>query len=177
MARKKKNDNLQQSFEGFDSVEESQEPEGYTSEQVARITGLTLRQVDTWTTKEIVSASIDSGKGSGSTRYYSYRDILEFNVAQKLRGIGQDLDLILTNFLYVRDALKASVYDSILVCEDDKNAVIVDKESLITLAEKSTKAKPGQGILNLNILNLSEVKREVDENIGKLGLQEELGGF
>lgn len=154
-------------------LDEPSEPR-YTTEEVAKITELSIRQVDTWTTEGIVLASVASGKGSGTTRYYSYRDILEFNIAKKLRAIGQSIEKIKENFAYVRDEIKSSVYDSILICEDDKRAVITDQESMLTLASNIGKRTgKGQGILNLNILNLSAVKKEIDENLGTLGLEPE----
>lgn len=172
MARKKKNTKNADQLSLFD-LDSPDEPNGYTTDQVANVTGLSLRQVDTWTSAGIVSASVVAGRGSGTTRYYSYRDILELNVAKKLKAIGQSREKIIENFAYVRDELKASVYNSILVCVDDKKAVITDKESVLTLASNLDKTGKGQGILNLNILNLSEIKKEVDNKLDNLGLEQE----
>ena len=171
MVRGKKNQKQLSLELALDDVEE---PSGYTTKQVARITGLSLRQVDTWTTLGIVFPSINNEKGSGTTRYYSYRDILELNVAKKLKDQGQSMDRILDNFSYVRNDLKASVYDSILICVDNQPAVITDEESMITLASGITKTGKGQGILNLNILNLSKVKQEVDDQMDDLEIAQQI---
>ncbi len=142
---------------------------GYSTEQVVRILGITMRKVNHWTLNGLVNASVVSAVGSGSTRYYNYSDILELNLVQKMRNVGIGLDRIKEIFSYVRNELKKNVHNSVIVFADGQPVVVGDEEELYTLASRTMKTMNGQGILNLNIISLPQVKKEVDGQIENLG--------
>ena len=45
--------------------------QGYTGPEVCKITGISYRQLDHWTTTKLIEASIRNIKGSGFHRIYS----------------------------------------------------------------------------------------------------------
>ena len=51
--------------------------QGYTGPEVCKITGITYRQLDHWTTSKLIYASIRNLKGSGFHRIYSFQDIIK----------------------------------------------------------------------------------------------------
>ncbi|MBT1018230.1 MerR family transcriptional regulator [Canibacter sp. lx-72] len=67
---------------------------GYNSKSVALVVGITLRQVDYWTSTGLVQASVQDARGSGSQRLYSFRDILVMKVIKSLLDVGVSLQKI-----------------------------------------------------------------------------------
>ena len=59
----------------------------YSNKEVAEKVGLTSRQVLSWSEKGLITAHIES-IGSGQRRGYSYINLLEFGLCQKLFAIG-----------------------------------------------------------------------------------------
>ena len=67
--------------------------QGYTGPEVCKITGISYRQLDHWTTK-LIEASIRNIKGSGFHRIYSFQDIVKVKLVNKLREAGVSLQKI-----------------------------------------------------------------------------------
>ncbi len=66
-------------------------PEGFSTAQVSRLSGLTPRQIDHWDRKGFLKPSIQSAKGYGSARRYSFADVVRLRVAARLRSAGVGL--------------------------------------------------------------------------------------
>lgn len=66
-------------------------PEGFSTAQVARLSGLTPRQIDHWDRQGFLKPSIQSAKGYGSARRYSFADVVRLRVAARLRAAGVGL--------------------------------------------------------------------------------------
>lgn len=66
-------------------------PEGFSTAQVARLSGLTPRQIDHWDRKGFLRPSIQRAKGYGSARRYSFADVVRLRVAARLRAAGVGL--------------------------------------------------------------------------------------
>jgi DNA-binding transcriptional MerR regulator len=60
----------------------------FSTAQVARLTGLSARQLDHWDRLGFFSPSLASAKGYGSKRRYSFGDVVRFRVASRLRAAG-----------------------------------------------------------------------------------------
>lgn len=69
-------------------------PEGFSTAQVARLSGLTVRQVDHWDRQGFLKPSIEGAKGYGSKRRYSFADVVRLRVAARLRAAGVGLGRI-----------------------------------------------------------------------------------
>ena len=79
--------------------------QGYTGPEVCKITGISYRQFDHWTTSKLVEASIRNIKGSGFHRIYSFNDIVFVKLVNKLRDAGislQKIRIALSNEVYIR---------------------------------------------------------------------------
>jgi len=64
---------------------------GFSTAQVARLTGLTPRQLDHWDRQGFLQPSLRKASGYGSTRRYSFEDVVRLRVAARLRSAGVGL--------------------------------------------------------------------------------------
>jgi DNA-binding transcriptional MerR regulator len=63
----------------------------FSTAEVARLTGLTARQLDHWDRKGFLRPSLERASGYGSTRRYSFADVVRLRVAARLRAGGVGL--------------------------------------------------------------------------------------
>ena len=63
----------------------------FSTAQVARLTGLTPRQLDHWDRRGFVQPSVQRAAGYGSARLYSFEDVVLLRVAARLRSAGVGL--------------------------------------------------------------------------------------
>lgn len=62
--------------------------QGYSTIQVAKITGFTQRQLDYWAKEKIVVPSIQISAGSGTRKIYSFDDLVELRLISQLKKCG-----------------------------------------------------------------------------------------
>lgn len=60
----------------------------FSTAQVARLTGLSARQLDHWDRRGFLSPSLSSASGYGSKRRYSFADVVRLRLAGRLRASG-----------------------------------------------------------------------------------------
>jgi DNA-binding transcriptional MerR regulator len=65
--------------------------EGWTAPQAARLTGLGYARLDNWARTGFLRPSLAEAHGKGSTRLYSFRDLVALRVARELRDAGISL--------------------------------------------------------------------------------------
>ncbi len=63
----------------------------FSTAEVARLTGLTARQLDHWDRNGFVRPSVEKAAGYGSARRYSFADVVRLRVAARLRSNGVGL--------------------------------------------------------------------------------------
>jgi DNA-binding transcriptional MerR regulator len=63
----------------------------FSTAEVARLTGLSARQLDHWDRKGFLRPSLERASGYGSTRRYSFADVVRLRVAARLRASGVGL--------------------------------------------------------------------------------------
>lgn len=68
--------------------------QSFSTAQVARLTGLTARQLDHWDRLGFVRPSVRRARGYGSARRYSFQDVVRLRVAARLRVAGLGLSRI-----------------------------------------------------------------------------------
>ena len=68
--------------------------ETFTTEQARRLTGLSLRQLGYWEKTRFIAPSASPGRGRGSRRAYSFRDVVELRVAKRLLDAGLSLQAV-----------------------------------------------------------------------------------
>src|ERR1700731_4083569 len=63
----------------------------FSTADVARLTGLTTRQLDHWDRRGFAGPSLERASGYGSARRYSFADVVRLRVAARLRASGAGL--------------------------------------------------------------------------------------
>ena len=132
----------------------------FSGKKATEIVGISYRQLDYWTRTELISPSIQKGKGSGSRRRYSYKDLLELRVIKNLIDGGIKVEKIRKIFEYLKENLDQDVTKVNLVISGNKTVLVKSGDELIDILQK------GQGVLN--ILPLATVKEEIDSAIVQL---------
>ena len=115
----------------------------YTTADVARLTGFSVRQLDYWARQQLVVPSIKQAHGPGSRRLYSFEDLLQLRFVRQLKYQGCSTQKIHTAI----EKLRVVMNDP----DPLKNAVIIYQKGML-LALCKTKA--GERIL-LDALNAS----------------------
>ncbi len=69
---------------------------GYRVPVACEVAGITYRQLDYWARTDFVVPSIQSARGSGSQRLYSFKDLLVLKVVKRLLDAGISLQKIRT---------------------------------------------------------------------------------
>lgn len=68
--------------------------QSFSTAETARLTGLTPRQLDHWDRMGFLRPSLERAAGYGSTRRYSFADVVRLRVAARLRAAGIGLPKI-----------------------------------------------------------------------------------
>lgn len=135
--------------------------QGYTGPEVCKITRITYRQLDHWTTSNLIKASIRSLKGSGFHRIYSFQDIIQIKLVNKLREAGVSLQKIRLALTNMENVLGEDINISdVSVFSDGKSIyVISDNDQMIDLLKK------GQAVFGIS---LGPVRTEAEAEIFSL---------
>jgi DNA-binding transcriptional MerR regulator len=62
--------------------------QSFSTAEVARLTALSPRQLDHWDRQGFLRPSLERASGYGSTRRYSFADVVRLRVAARLRAAG-----------------------------------------------------------------------------------------
>lgn len=121
--------------------------QGYTGPEVCKITGITYRQLDHWTTSSLINASIRNLKGSGFHRIYSFQDIIQIKLVNKLREAGVSLQKIRIALKNIENILGQDInLSDVSVFSDGKSIyVISDNDQMIDLLKK------GQAVFGISL--------------------------
>ena len=76
---------------------------GYRGPTACSAAGITYRQLDYWARTGLVEPSVREASGSGTSRLYSFRDILVLKIVKKLLDAGVSLANIRTAIATLRD--------------------------------------------------------------------------
>lgn len=77
----------------------------FNSKTVSRILGIPLRVIDYWDRTNFIKPSVNEASGYGSTRLYSFTDLIQFKVAKFLRDQGLSLQKIRKSLNFLRKHL------------------------------------------------------------------------
>ena len=88
----------------FDETAMDSLPEiGYRGPIAAGVVGITYRQLDYWARTALVTPTVRPATGSGNTRLYGFRDILELKIVKRLLDTGVSLQQIRTAVEQLRE--------------------------------------------------------------------------
>ncbi len=74
----------------------------YNTKTVARLTGLTPRQIDYWDRTHFIKPTIKEASGYGTGRLYSFEDIVQLKVARTLIDKGVTLQKMRKSIAYLK---------------------------------------------------------------------------
>jgi DNA-binding transcriptional MerR regulator len=92
----------QQGFLFDDNAMESLPEVGYRGPVAAGVVGITYRQLDYWARTSLVLPTVRPATGSGTSRLYGFRDILELKIVKRLLDTGVSLQQIRTAIEHLR---------------------------------------------------------------------------
>jgi len=79
--------------------------DGYRAPQVCNLVGISYRQLDYWARTGLIKPSIQSAKGSGTQRLYSFTDVVQLKVVKRLLDAGMSLKRIRSAMDILREQL------------------------------------------------------------------------
>ena len=121
--------------------------QGYTGPEVCKITGISYRQLDHWTTTKLINASVRNIKGSGFHRIYSFNDIVLVKLVKKLRSAGISLQKIRIALKNVNSILgkNSNISDVSIFSDGSSIYVLTDNDQMIDLLKK------GQAVFGISL--------------------------
>ena len=119
--------------------------EGFRAPEVAKIVGISYRQLDYWARTDLVTPSIQSAGGSGTQREYSFHDIVLLRSIKSLLDTGVNLQRIRTAVDYLRVHLKEQPQHLTLLSDGNKVYAAESPDEVIDLLQK------GQGVFALAV--------------------------
>lgn len=131
--------------------------QGFRTSEVARLTGLTRRQLDHWDRTGFIKPSLAQAEGKGSARFYSFRDVVQLRVAKELRDAGVSLQALRKVMMFLRNVggLETPLAEARLVVSGGDVLLVRGREELV-----SALRAPGQGALHI-VLDLPRVVEEL----------------
>jgi len=79
---------------------------GFRISEVARLTGLTERQLDHWDRIGLFQPSLAPAQGRGSARFYSFLDLVLLRAAKKLLDAGLAVPRLRKHLAFLRENLR-----------------------------------------------------------------------
>ncbi len=74
----------------------------FSTKTVIKITGLTMRQIDYWDRTHFIKPSVKEASGYGTTRLYSFIDLVQLKVAKTLLEKGVSLQKLRKAVIYLK---------------------------------------------------------------------------
>lgn len=131
---------------------------GYRGPQVCKIVGITYRQLDYWARTDLIRPSIADAGGSGTQRRYSYRDLVELKVIERLLDAGVSLQSARRTIDYLREHLVDDIDSANLVISGSAVVVARSAGEIVDVLER------GPGLL-CTLVPLGRVVGEVNAAI------------
>lgn len=130
---------------------------GYRGPAVCKVTGVSYRQLDYWTTTGLVTPSVRSAEGSGSQRLYSFEDVLQLKVIKQLLDTGVSLQRIRQAIEFVRER-GLSMKNLTLLSDGTSVYAVDDQREIVDLIQR------GQGVFAIALDPLyADLEAEVAE--------------
>ncbi|MGH9044507.1 MAG: MerR family transcriptional regulator [Acidimicrobiales bacterium] len=110
------------------------EPEhGYGGPQVCQLVGISYRQLDYWARTGLLRPSLAEARGSGTTRRYSYRDLVGLKVIKRLLDAGVSLRSARRAVSCLRDELGSDLASANVVLSDTTSVLARSNGELVDL--------------------------------------------
>ena len=119
--------------------------QGYRAPEVAKVVGISYRQLDYWARTGLVKPSVRDAGGSGTQRLYSFRDILVLRLIKNLLDTGINLQQIRKAIEYVRDHLGKAPHGMTLMSDGRKIYAAESPGEVMDLLQR------GQGVFAIAV--------------------------
>lgn len=129
--------------------------DAFLSREVQKLTGVPAQTLHHWAKTGFVVPSIRDGKGPGSRRLYSFKDVLALRVARRLRDEGIPMSKLRRVVSHLRDkkGVENPLAEAFLVVKGDDVVIECGDKAFSVLKN------PGQGYLGFSL----SITREVEE--------------
>lgn len=114
-----------------------------SASNACNIVDITYRQLDYWVRTNLVSPSVNNGKGSGSQRLFSFQDVLKLKIIKSMLDAGLNLKKIRECINYCEDVLDKNLSSCSIVFDSTDSVFIQDDNQLLDAIKR------GQGVLNI----------------------------
>ena len=132
---------------------------GYRGPVAAGVVGITYRQLDYWARTELVVPSVRPAGGSGTSRLYGFRDILELKIVKRLLDTGVSLQQIRTAVEHLRKRGTTDLSQVTLMSDGASVYECTSSDEVIDLLQG------GQGVFGIAI---GRVWQEVEGTLAQL---------
>jgi DNA-binding transcriptional MerR regulator len=135
--------------------------QGYRAPQVCKIVGITYRQLDYWARTGLLLPSIQTARGSGSQRLYSFGDIVQLRVVKRLLDAGMSLKKIRQAMEILREQLSSEqpLADVTLLSDGATIYAAHSADEVVDVFRR------GQGVFGIAV---GPVQRELEGEIHRL---------
>ena len=133
--------------------------EGFSGRRTAEIVGITYRQLDYWARTELVVPSVRPAGGSGTSRLYGFRDILELKIVKRLLDTGVSLQQIRSAVEHLRNRGTTDLSQVTLMSDGASVYECTSSDEVIDLLQG------GQGVFGIAI---GRVWQEVEGTLAQL---------
>ncbi|MBW2560181.1 MAG: MerR family transcriptional regulator [Deltaproteobacteria bacterium] len=133
----------------------------FNTATVARITGLTKRQIGYWDTTDLIKPSVQGAEGYGTTRLYSFIDLVQLMVAKRLLDSSVSIQKLRKALWYLKKNMPDIEKPLADLCflTDGKTSFVITKDDQQVLDT----LRNGQLVLTLALGKIVEdLKGEVD---------------
>jgi DNA-binding transcriptional MerR regulator len=134
------------------------EDEGFRAPDVAKLVGISYRQLDYWARTGLVTPSVHDAGGSGTQREYSFQDIVLLRAIKQLLDTGLNLQKVRKAIDYLRTHLKQAPQGLTLMSDGTKVYAASSPDEVIDLLQK------GQGVF---AIAMDKVWSDVEGSVRK----------
>jgi DNA-binding transcriptional MerR regulator len=121
------------------------EEQGYRAPDVAKIVGISYRQLDYWARTDLVTPSVRDAGGSGTQREYSFSDIVLLKAIKNLLDTGVNLQRIRKAIDFLRDHLRKPPHGLTLMSDGTKIYACESPDEVMDLLQR------GQGVFGIAV--------------------------
>jgi DNA-binding transcriptional MerR regulator len=136
--------------------------QGFRAPDVAKLVGISYRQLDYWARTGLVTPSVQDAGGSGTQREYSFQDVVLLKAIKNLIDTGLNLQRIRKAIDYLRTHLKEAPTGLTLLSDGNKVYAATSPDEVIDLLQK------GQGVFAIAVDKVwSDVEGSVRKQTAK----------
>ncbi|MGI8427539.1 MAG: MerR family transcriptional regulator [Actinomycetota bacterium] len=146
-----------------ESTTESTAENGFRGPQVCKVVGISYRQLDYWARTGLVTPSVQPAQGSGSQRLYSFEDLVDLKLINKLLQAGVSLQRVREAISYLHSL------------GQNLKGITIASDGVSVYACKSAEEvydvlRRGQGVFGIAI---DPVMKELEGSVSQLKLKAE----